>query len=381
MNDSNIVEFKNTNEFCGDALTELLRLGSKKLLHQAIEAEINELLSAYQHERDEHGHQRLVRNGYHPARHIQTSIGPIEVQVPRVRDRKDNAIKFTPSFLPPYLRRTKNIEELLPVLYLKGVSTGGFSEALEALLGKDAPGLSASTISKLKDVWQDEYEQWSQRSLAIKHYVYFWVDGIYLPTRLEQENQCLLVIIGADEMGKKELVAVTDGGRECEISWRELLLDLKKRGLTRGPELAIGDGALGFWKALSQVYPSTNKQRCWIHKSHNVMTYLPSSLQGKAKIGLQSIWMAPSRQEAEKAFNMFIETYQPKYPKATDCLEKDRQALLTFYDFPAEHWIHLRTTNPIESMFATIRQRTDKTKGCLSRKTCLAMVYKLRVFA
>jgi putative transposase len=377
MNENNIIEFPSSNEFSGDALTELLRIGSKRLIYQAIEAELSVLLNSYQHEQDERGHRRLVRNGYHPARKIQTGIGPVEVQVPRVRDRKDNTLKFTPSFLPPYLRRTKNIEELLPVLYLKGVSTGDFSEALSALLGKDAPGLSSGTISKLKEIWQEEYTQWASRSLEFKRYVYFWVDGIYLSTRLERENQCLLVIIGADEMGKKELVAVTDGGRECEISWKELLLDLKRRGLTVSPELAIGDGGLGFWKALPQVYPSTRKQRCWVHKSHNVLTYLPSSLQGKARIGLQNIWMAPSYVEAIKAFDAFIETYGAKYPKATDCLEKDRQALLAFYDFPAEHWIHLRTTNPIESMFATIRQRTDKTKGCLSRKTCLAMVFKL----
>jgi transposase-like protein len=306
------------------------------------------------------------------------------VKAPRVEDRRvdeqGQRFHFTSSILPPYLRRTKSIEELIPWLYLKGISTGDFSEALAALLGKDAPGLSASTVVRLKEVWQTEFAAWNKRSLAGKRYVYFWVDGIYFNVRLEDtenQRQCLLVVMGTTPEGKKELVAVQDGYRESEQSWKELLLDLKARGLGHGPELAIGDGALGFWKAMRQVYGETREQRCWVHKTVNVLNGLPKGKQPKAKSMLHDIWMAETKAEAAKAFDLFLETFQAKYPKAAECLAKDRHALLTFYDFPAEHWVHIRTTNPIESTFATVRLRSAKTKGCGSRIACLTMVFKL----
>ncbi len=294
-----------------------------------------------------------------------------------MRDRGDGSIRFTPNILPPYLRRTRSVEQLLPWLYLKGISTGDFSEALAALLGREAPGLSASTIGRLKEVWQEELARWQRRDLSAKRYAYLWVDGIYFGARMEEEKQCILVVMGATADGTKELVAITDGYRESAQSWLEVLLDLKRRGLTNAPELAIGDGALGFWKALRQVYPSTREQRCWVHKTANVLNKLPKGLQNKAKQHLQEIWMAETRKDAEAALDFFLEAYGAKYQKAVDCLEKDRDVLLTFYDFPAKHWKHLRTTNPIESTFATVRLRTHRTKGCLSRKTALTMVFKL----
>jgi putative transposase len=299
------------------------------------------------------------------------------VQVPRVRDRSGAGIRFHSALLPPYIRRSKSLEALLPWLYLKGVSTGDFSEAFQALLGPDAPGLSPATLSRLKQGWQDELAQWQQRDLTGKRYVYFWVDGVYLETRLEESRHCILVIIGADASGQKELVGLWDGYRESEQSWKELLLDLKSRGLVQGPVLAIGDGALGFWKALRQVYGQTRGQRCWVHKTANVLDKLPKDLQPQAKQRLQAIWMAPDRQRAARAFDLFIATYEAKYPRAAECLAQDREELLAFYDFPAEHWGHIRTTNPIESTFATVRLRTDKSRGCLSRVTMLAMVFKL----
>ena len=327
------------------------------------------------------GRRRIVRNGHLPERLIQTGIGPVDVRQPRVRDRRAGegagAIRFTSAILPRYLRRTKSLEDLLPWLYLRGISSGDFSEALAALLGAQAPGLSASTIGRLKEVWQDEMERWQRRDLSAKRYVYFWVDGIYFGARLEEEKQCILVIIGATDHGTKELIAITDGYRESEQSWREVLLDLKRRGLGIGPELVTGDGALGFWKALRQVYGAAREQRCWVHKTGNILNKLPKGLQNKAKGHLQDIWMAETRKDAETAFDFFLEAYGPKYEKATACLAKDRDALLSFYDFPAEHWKHVRTTNPIESTFATVRLRTYRTKGCLSRKTAMAMVFKL----
>ena len=325
--------------------------------------------------------RRIVRNGHLPERLIQTGIGPVDVRQPRVRDRRAGegagAIRFTSAILPRYLRRTKSLEDLLPWLYLRGISSGDFSEALAALLGAQAPGLSASTIGRLKEVWQDEMERWQRRDLSAKRYVYFWVDGIYFGARLEEEKQCILVIIGATDHGTKELIAITDGYRESEQSWREVLLDLKRRGLGIGPELVTGDGALGFWKALRQVYGAAREQRCWVHKTGNILNKLPKGLQNKAKGHLQDIWMAETRKDAETAFDFFLEAYGPKFEKATACLAKDRDALLSFYDFPAEHWKHVRTTNPIESTFATVRLRTYRTKGCLSRKTAMAMVFKL----
>ena len=377
MEENTVVAFRSPSDFQEDPLTDVLRTGARQLLSQAVEAEVATFLEAHGALVDEAGHRRVVRNGYLPERAIQTGIGPVRVRQPRVRDRGDGAIRFTSAILPRYLRRTRSLEDLLPWLYLKGISTGDFSEALAALLGTDAPGLSASTVARLKEVWQGEMERWQRRDLRAKRYVYFWVDGIYFGARLEEEKQCILVIIGATDHGTKELIAITDGYRESERSWLEVLLDVKRRGLEMGPELAVGDGALGFWKALRQVYGSAREQRCWVHKTGNVLNKLPKGLQNKAKQHLQDIWMAETRKEAETAFDFFLAAYGPKYDKAVACLAKDRDALLTFYDFPAEHWKHMRTTNPIESTFATVRLRTYRTKGCLSRKTAMSMVFKL----
>jgi putative transposase len=359
-----------------DVLTEVLREGARTLLAQAIEAEVAEFLAGHADKRDAAGRARLVRNGHLPERTVQTGIGAVTVKTPRVRDR-GGPLRFASSILPPYLRRTKTIEELLPWLYLKGISTGGFSEALATLLGRDAPGLSAGTISRLKAIWQDEHAQWEKRSLAHKRYVYLWVDGIHFGVRMEEAHQCILVVMGATADGKKELVALTDGFRESEQSWKEVLLDMKRRGLKHDPQLAIGDGALGFWNALPQVFGSTREQRCWVHKTANVLNKLPKHLQPKAKSDLHQIWMAATRDDAQRAFATFVQSYEPKYPKAAECVAKDRDALLAFYDFPAAHWIHLHTTNPIESTFATVRLRTVKSRGCGSRASILSTVFKL----
>ena len=364
-----------------DPVTEVLRQGARKLLAQAIESEVEAFLAEYAGLTLDNGHRRVVRNGFLPEREVQTGIGSVPVRMPRVRDKgatdEGGKVHFSSKILPPYLRRTKSLEELLPWLYLKGISTGDFSQALAALLGSDAPGLSASTIIRLKDVWKDEMASWQGRSLSRKRYVYFWVDGVHFNVRLEEASQCILVIIGATAEGKKELVAIWDGYRESEQSWRELLLDLKRRGLENGPKLAVGDGALGFWKALPQVYPETRAQRCWVHKTANVLNKLPKGAQKQAKQRLQEIWMAETKEDAGKAFDYFLSAYRAKYPKAVQCLEKDREELLAFYDFPAEHWKHIRTTNPIESTFATVRLRTNKTRGCLSRTTAFTMVFRL----
>jgi transposase-like protein len=379
MKQNSVVELKKEEPFIEDPITDILRNGARQLLAQALEAEVEQFLYQFAEMRDEQGRQRIVRNGYHSEREIQSGIGLVPVRAPRVRDRLTDPsarVYFRSAILPPYLRKTKSLEELIPWLYLKGVSTGDFSDALAALLGKDAPGLSAATISRLKTVWQQDFEQWQKRDLRPKRYVYFWADGIYCNVRMD-ERQCLLVIIGATEQGIKELVAIEDGYRESELSWRQLLLNLKGRGLNSGPNLAIGDGALGFWKALSQVYGHCRTQRCWVHKTANVLNKLPKSLQSQAKSKLHQIWMAPDKSEAERHYEDFIDLYSAKYPKATDCLEKDRQTLLTFYDFPAEHWRHIRTTNPIESTFATVRLRTDKVRGCFSAQTVLTMAFRL----
>lgn len=379
MTDTNVFALVQPGSFT-DSLTEILRNGARALLAQAVETEVASFLAAHADKRTDDGRQRLVRHGHLPERAIMTGIGPVGVRVPRVRDRLgegEDRIRFTSAILPPYARRSKSLEVLIPVLYLKGVSTGDFAEALSALLGPEAGGLSASTIARLKETWAEDYARWLKRDLSAKRYVYFWVDGIYVQARLEDEAQCLLVIIGSTPEGKKELVGLADGLRESTQSWRELLLDLKRRGLVIGPELAVGDGALGFWKALDEVWPKTRAQRCWVHKTANVLNKLPKSLHGKAKRALHDIWMAETRKDAHAAFDAFIESYGRKYDKAADCLRKDRDALLAFYDFPAEHWKHLRTTNPIESTFATVRHRTIRSKGCLSNKTALAMVFKL----
>jgi putative transposase len=362
-----------------DPLLAVLREGARRMLTQAIEAEVEAFLAVYAELEDGQGRRRLVRNGHAPERAIQTGVGPIEIRRPKVRDRGDGEpIRFTSEVLPPYLRRTRNIEELLPWLYLKGVSTGQFGEALTALLGADAPGLSASSVRRLTEAWQEEHRHWQERDLSVRRYVYLWADGVYFTPRLDQDRQCILVLIGADAQGRKELLAIDDGYRESTQSWHELLVRLRdKNGLVLDPELATGDGALGFWQALRQVWPKTRQQRCWVHKTANVLNTLPKSLHAKAKQDLHAIYEAESRRAAETAFDHFAAKYGPKYHKAITCLDKDRETLLAFYDFPAEHWKHVRTTNPIESTFATLRLRTDKTKGCLSRQTALAMVFKL----
>jgi transposase-like protein len=349
------------------------------MLAQTVEAEVAEWIAGRAHLKDEAGHRQVVRNGHLPERKITTGVGPVTVQQPRVRDRRspDEAEPFSSQVLPPYLRKTKSVEELIPWLYLKGISTGDFSEALTSLLGPQAPGLSASTVVRLKAVWEEEFKGWNQRSLEGNEYVYVWADGVHFNIRLEEDRQCILVLMGATADGKKELIAVLDGFRESEQSWKELLLDVQSRGLIIAPKLAIGDGALGFWKAVKQVWPTIHEQRCWVHKTANVLDKLPKQIQPKAKAKLHEVWMAESRDDAHRAFDLFVSTYEAKYPKATECLSKDRQELLEFYDFPAEHWLHIRTTNPIESTFATVRLRHRKTKGSGSRVACLTMVFKL----
>jgi putative transposase len=366
-----------------DLLDQLARRGAQQMLQQAIEAEVQEFLEQHQQRRDGDGKRLVVRNGHKPARKIVTGAGVLEVQQPRVRDNspdKDERAQFHSAILPPYLRRSKAIEEFIPWLYLRGISTGDFSEALQVLLGEQAQGLSPNVIVRLKEQWTREYEEWNRRDLTGKHYVYLWADGIHVNVRLEDtenKRQCLLVVMGATAEGDKELVAVMDGYRESEASWSELLVDLRQRGLTRAPLLATGDGALGFWAALRKVYPETCEQRCWVHKTANVLNKMPKSVQPRAKADLHEIWMAETREEAHRAFDKFLAKYEAKYEGACECLRKDRDVLLAFYAFPAEHWRHLRTTNPIESTFATIRLRHRRTKGNGTRKASLAMMFKL----
>jgi transposase-like protein len=364
-----------------DALAEVLRDGAQRMLRSAIEAEVAEYIDAHAESIDDAGHRQVVRNGHHRARVIDTGVGPIHVSAPRVNDRRVDAdgrrFRFTSKILPPYLRRAGNVESLVPWLYLKGISTSDFSGYLKMLVGAEAATLSATTVVRLKEIWSKEYEAWSKRSLAGKRYVYFWADGVYFNIRLEEGRQCVLVVMGATAEGDKELLAIMDGTRESEQSWTEILLDLKQRGLADPPKLAVGDGALGFWKALQKVFPQTVAQRCWVHKSGNILNCFPKDMQPSVLGNLQQIWMAGTRDDAIKAYDGFVAKYEAKYPKATLSLQKDRDQLLAFYDFPAEHWKHLRTTNPIESMFATVRLRHDRTKGSGTRVACLAMVFKL----
>lgn len=383
-NTPNLLEFP--ADGIQNALDEILREGARKMLSQAIQEEVDLYLEKRSHLVDENGHRLVVRNGTHPARDIQTPVGALEVRQPRVRDRRarEEREPFSSKILPPYLRKTKSIEELIPWLYLKGVSTGDFSEALQALLGPNAKGLSATTITRLKQGWTSEYEAWERRSLRGKRYVYLWADGVYFNIRLESpENrkQCVLVVIGATATGTKELLAIQDGFRESDASWRELLVDLKHRGLEEPPQLAVADGALGFWKAIETVFPTTRHQRCWVHKTANVLNKMPKSVQPRAKSALHQIWQAETREDAHKAFDAFIDKYEAKYPRAVKCLLKDQDEMLAFYDFPAEHWVHIRTTNPIESTFATVKHRQKRTKGCGSRQACLSMVFRLAVSA
>jgi len=362
-----------------DVLGRILREGAQRLLAHAIQAEADEWIDARSAVVNERGHRQVVRNGHLPERTLTTQVGPIKVRQPRIRDRrrKEEAETFTSKILPPYLRKSRAIEELIPWLYLKGLSTGDFNEALQALVGANAAGLSASTITRMIESWQEDYRQWKQRSLEGKEYVYLWADGVYFNLRLEEDRQCILVLMGATADGRKELIAVLDGHRESEQSWKTLLLEVRHRGLTIEPRLATGDGALGFWKALAQVFPTTRCQRCWVHKTANVLDKLPKRIQPHANAMLHDIWMAATKAEANRALDLFLATYEAKYPHATDCLARDRETLLTFYDFPAEHWMHVRTTNVIESVFATVRLRHDKTKGNGSRMACLTMVFKL----
>lgn len=359
-----------------DTLTELLRTGARQLLAHALEAERAELLAQYADQQDEQGRAMVVGSGHHPEREIQTGLGPVSVQVPKVRSRQGPPVTFHSALVPPYVRKSATLEAAIPWLYLKGISTGEMQTALEALVGPEAKGLSASTVARLKQTWRTEYQTWRQQRLAEETWVYVWVDGIYSGLRADDQRLCALVVIGVTSQGEKQLLAIEDGVRESTQSWREVLLQLKARGM-KAPTVAIGDGALGFWGALEEVYPTTQPQRCWVHKTRNVLNALPKSVQPKAKQALHEIWQAETKADANRAFGVFLTTYEAKYPKATACLEKDREALLTFYAFPAAHWQSLRTTNPIESTFGTIRHRPTRTKGCLTRDGMLHMMFKL----
>ena len=379
MTEDKVVAFKQEGAI-DDPLTEILRSGAKRLIEQAVEAEFAAFLASHGDLRLPDGRQRVVRHGYDPVRPIQTGIGPVEVEKPKARDRGasgEDRIRYASSILPKWARRTKSLDVLLPALYLRGISTGDFQEVLTALLGKDAPNLSPGVIARLKSDWEDDYQRWQKRDLSARRYVYIWADGVYLQARMEPHAECMLVIIGATPEGKKELLGFQTGQRESAQSWKELLVDLKKRGLIVAPEIAVGDGALGFWKALDEAFPSTRHQRCWVHKTLNILDKLPRSVQPNARQDLREIWLSPDRAKAEFAIGAFAEKYAPKYDKAVDCLLKDRDALLTFFDFPAEHWTHLRTSNPIESAFATVRHRTVRMKGALSQDTARLMVFKL----
>ncbi len=360
-------------------LEEIIREGARKVLQAAIEHEVGAYIDMFKELKDEKGRRVVVRHGFLPERSLLTGIGPLPVKQPRVRDKRE-AKSFTSAILPRYMRRVPSLDNLIPVLYLKGISTGDFTEALEAILGENAKGLSASTVVRLKKQWEQEYREWTRRDLTGTRYVYFWADGIHFNVRLEDtenKRQCILVIIGARIDGTKELVAVLDGYRESKLSWMELLSSLKERGLSQGPKVAIGDGALGFWAALREAYPDCEEQRCWVHKTANILDKMPKSVQPKAKERIHDIYLAPTKEQALVAYNSFLTLYGKKFPEACECLAKDKNLLFTFYDFPAEHWIHIRTTNPIESTFATVRLRTEKTKGCGTRLATLTMVFKL----
>jgi putative transposase len=379
MNEDRVVSLRQKGAI-DDPLTEILRAGARRLIAQAVEAEFETFLADSAELLLADGRRRVVRHGHDPVREIQTGIGPVEVQKPKARDRDATAaarIRFTSNILPKWARRTKSLDALLPVLYLRGISAGDFQEALAALLGKDAPNLSTAVIARLKSEWEDEYRQWQKRDLSARHYVYVWADGVYLQARMEPQAECMLVLMGATPEGKKELIGFQTGVRESAQSWKELLVDLKARGLSIAPEIAVGDGALGFWKALDEAFATTRHQRCWQHKTLNVLDKFPKSLQPNAHKDLREIWLSPDRAAAEAAMSTFADKYAPKYDKAVECLTKDREALLTFFDFPADHWDHLRTSNPIESVFATVRHRTVRMKGALSQDTARLMVFKL----
>jgi len=381
---SNIVALRQPDDI-DDPLTNILRAGARQLLAQAVEIEVETFLATVKDLKLADGRARVVRHGYGPARTIATGIGPVEVARAKIRDRgaagDGERIRFSSAILPLWARRTRSLDALLPVLYLRGISTGDFQEALTALLGKDAPNLSPAVISRLTAEWQGEYERWQKRDLSARRYVYVWADGVFLQARMEDHGECMPVLIGATPEGKKELIGFQVGVRESAQSWRELLIDVKQRGLQIAPEIAVGDGALGFWKALDEVFPGTRHQRCWVHKTVNVLDKVPLSVQANMKKDLREVYWAPNRAAAEAAIDVFAEKYRAKYGRAVECLAKDRDALLAFYDFPAEHWDHLRTTNPIESVFATVRHRTVRTKGSLSSTTARLMVFKLVIAA
>ena len=366
----------------GDVLEELARKGARQLLAQAMEAEVAEFVEKHSATTDEEGRRLVVRNGHLPERELVTGIGPLRIRQPRVDDRGlAQEQRFSSQILPRYLRRVASVDNLIPILYLKGISSGDMSEALESILGPGTAGLSATNVVRLKALWEQDYQAWKARDLELKRYAYFWVDGIHFNVRLDEERSCILVVMGANESGRKELLAVSDGYAESKASWREILLDLKRRGLKMGPTLAVGDGALGFWAALREVYPGCREQRCWVHKTANVLDKMPKSVQGKAKGMLHEMWQAPTKEKALAAYDHFVNSWEEKYPKAVECLRQDQVELFAFYDFPAAHWIHIRTTNPIESTYATVRLRTKKTKGCGSRQATLTMVFKLALEA
>lgn len=379
MNKHNVVNLSG-RELGKDTLTELLREGAHRLIREAVEAELAEFIAQFNGRRLEDGRAAVVRNGYHPEREIQTGIGPVTVKVPKVRAKDGEPVSFRSALVPPYVRKTRSLEVALPWLYLKGISTGEMGAALEVLVGPEAKGLSASTVARLKQTWADDYKAWRGLRLDKDRWVYIWADGIYSGLRAEDAKLCALVIIGVNERGEKRFLAIEDGVRESTQSWREVLLQLKARGMN-APKLAIGDGAMGFWAALDEIFSETRHQRCWMHKTMNVLNCLPKSTQAKAKTALHSIWQAETKEDAQKAFDLFVQTYEPKYPKAVICLQKDREELLAFYDFPAEHWQSIRTTNPIESTFGTIRHRTKRSKGCLTRDGMLHMMFKLAMCA
>ena len=375
MDTNNIVDFA-SRDGISDALTDLLRTGAQQLITSAVEAELESFLAQFASARTAAGHAGVVRNGHHPERRVQTGIGPVSVRIPKVRSKTGEPVTFRSALVPPYVRKTRTLEAALPWLYLKGVSSGEMGAALKVLLGPDAKGLSANTVSRLKRDWAQEYDGWKAEPLDKEPWVYIWADGVYSGLRGEQDKLCALVIVGVNARGQKHFLAIEDGVRESTQSWREVLLKLKERGMN-APKLATGDGAMGFWAALEEVFPESRQQRCWQHKTMNVLNCLPKLSQPKAKAALHDIWQAQTKADANKTFDLFLKTYEPKYPKAALCLQKDRDELMAFFDFPAQHWQSIRTSNPIESAFATIRHRTKRSKGCLSRDGMLHMIFKL----
>ena len=380
-NDTQILPLRQS-ETIADPLTELAREGAGRMLAEALKAEADAFVASFADEQLEDGRQRIVRHGFGPERQIQTGIGSLDVQRPKVRDLlaasdPSKKIRFTSNILPKWARRSVSLDALLPVLYLKGILTGYFQEALSAIMGPDAPNLSPGVISRLTAGWQAQYDTWSRRDLSARRCVYIWADGVYLQARMEENAECMLVVIGATLEGKKELIGFQVGLRESAQSWHELLTDIKSRGLSVPPEIAVGDGAMGFWNALNRTFPGTKHQRCWVHKVKNVLNCFPKQMAPAVKSDLDNIQHAGTRKEAEAALAVFCKKYEVKYPKGVTCLIKDQDAMLAFFDFPAEHWIHLRISNPIESVFATVRHRTVRTKGALSQKTAKLMVFTL----